>query len=86
MVESPTKYPNVKNKPDMIDYLLNLDSIMNRKRQRSENQLIEEEEDSKIDNSNLFSDLVQNNKKVANRNLLELNGYKEQSSSSQSQS
>jgi hypothetical protein len=79
MVDSPTKYPNVKNKTDMIDYLLNLDSIMNRQRQRSENQLIEEE-DSKIENSNLFSDLVNKNKKVANRNLLELNEYKEQSS------
>lgn len=79
MVDSPTKYPNVKNKTDMIDYLLNLDSIMNRQRQRSDNQLIEEE-DSKIENSNLFSDLVNKNKKVANRNLLELNEYKEQSS------
>ena len=80
MSESPAKHPQVKNGTDMIDYLLNLDNIMNPPRQASQNQLIDEEEDSKIENSNLYGDFVGNNKKVANRNLLELNGYKEQNS------
>jgi hypothetical protein len=56
MVEAPVKHPNVKNKRDMIDYLLNLDNIMSPQRSASLNELIDEENESKVDNSDLVDE------------------------------
>jgi hypothetical protein len=56
MVEAPVKHPNVKNKRDMIDYLLNLDNIMSPQRSASLNELIDEQNESKVDNSDLVDE------------------------------
>jgi hypothetical protein len=56
MVEAPVKHTNVKNKRDMIDYLLNLENIMSPQRSASLNELINGENESKVDNSDLVDE------------------------------
>jgi hypothetical protein len=56
MTESSVKHANVKNKRDMIDYLLNLENIMSPQRSASLNELIDADNESKVDNSDLVDE------------------------------
>lgn len=62
----------------MIDYILNLDSVLKPNQQKNKSKFIDdEEEDGKIDNSNPFIDNNTRERQVVDKNLLELNEYQE---------
>ena len=54
--EPPVKHANVENKRDMIDYLLNLENIMSPQRSASLNELIEADNESKVDNLDMVDE------------------------------
>jgi hypothetical protein len=82
--QSPNRRLSEKRNSHMIDFLLNIDNILNPNKPKfAQKALAEEDEDGKIENSNPFIDNQRYQRQVVDKNLLELNEYNERQSHSQ---